>query len=75
MVEYNITINCSGEADLLRRIALINATFYRMLKAMKLKCVTKADYQAGILEFRALASELSPMVVPGEVTTTISEVG
>lgn len=72
--EYRVTIE-SPEEDLLRRIAVLHASMYRVLKVARLHRVDRVDHTHGVIELRVRAAEADPMIVPGEVRGRIEDLG
>ena len=70
---YYIRIETSEKESVMRRVAIIHGTFYRILKASKLKRVIAANYDEGWMELVVEAPEISPEIVPGDVTMIIQE--
>lgn len=65
-IPYVVTLSVDEE-DVLRRVAVLTAAFYRIVAATKLLRVTESDYENGRLIFVIEARFADPMVVPGEV--------
>lgn len=70
--DYKVTVCAEHEPDLMKRIALLNASVYRVLKAARLRRILTSDYQGGTIELLVRAPRISPEIVPGEVRVTIS---
>lgn len=72
-VGYIITIQ-TDEADLLRRVSIINSAMFRILREAKLRSVWLADYAGGKLQLLVEAGEADPSVVPGEANVRVERV-
>lgn len=73
---YLVTLWVEDEPDVLRRIDILNAAFYRIItaNAIKLRRVVTSDYDNGRMELIVDAPRADPSIVPGQVRAKFEEV-
>ena len=68
---HHVVITVEDEPDALKRIAVLNTAFYKILSGTRLVRVVHADYEKGCIEALVEADRIVPDIAPAAVHVKI----